>query len=492
MQSECWRQSGESTFKFRPDVTKRVRYVSSNIRWTGESAVFRTPSPSTNATEKARRIRSMHKIWKSFATIGFWIGLNVWSSVGLRCNWEEMLLVQCHWQWNASQYGVFKSYFSNSTARTYATKEIGLFDYTQFSIDQFTRLLGHPNIRSRCNVCKVFILLKKKKQLILIHVKHFHLMSLFSPSCFEQIPKPASAMKDSISINDFQVVTRFENFGGGWGYSGHSVEGIISLLIILMNFGKFWTFLNLELFSALRFSADSDIVLRKFSASICKIWWFEKCLIRSLFHWYHSWIRNVWRTRWIYLQDKSVWFGYGWRWVRKRWGTFVRNRWSSLWMPSAQVSFYTLIQLWIWINFNWFSPANTIYSCQSPSIWRPIAGIWFGHELPDHRGKSLNSFFGLNSMTLYHNFLTLWTCLVTVDRADKHRLPPRIKSFSISECRKKQTTAPMSILGKSHRFCTELWIKNQNYRLLTLTSIRCTKFRSNLQTLSQRIASKVW
>lgn len=45
-------------------------------------------------------------------------------------------------------------------------------------------------------------------------------------------------MKDSISVNDFQVVNRFENFGGGWGYSGHSLE-------------------------ALRFMADTDIVLRK-------------------------------------------------------------------------------------------------------------------------------------------------------------------------------------------------------------------------------------
>lgn len=33
-------------------------------------------------------------------------------------------------------------------------------------------------------------------------------------------------MKDSVLVNDFQTVTRFENFGGGWGYSGHSVEAI--------------------------------------------------------------------------------------------------------------------------------------------------------------------------------------------------------------------------------------------------------------------------
>lgn len=59
------------------------------------------------------------------------------------------------------------------------------------------------------------------------------------PSCFEQTPKPVdSAMKDSINVNDFQTVTRFENFGGGWGYSSHSCE-------------------------AIRFMADTDVVLGK-------------------------------------------------------------------------------------------------------------------------------------------------------------------------------------------------------------------------------------
>lgn len=45
-------------------------------------------------------------------------------------------------------------------------------------------------------------------------------------------------MKDSINMNDFQTVTRFENLGGGWGYSGQSVE-------------------------AIRFMADTDVVLSK-------------------------------------------------------------------------------------------------------------------------------------------------------------------------------------------------------------------------------------
>lgn len=57
------------------------------------------------------------------------------------------------------------------------------------------------------------------------------------PLCFEQTSKPAgSLMKDSMNLSDFQTVTRFENFGGGWGYSSHSVE-------------------------AIRFMADTDVVL---------------------------------------------------------------------------------------------------------------------------------------------------------------------------------------------------------------------------------------
>lgn len=36
--------------------------------------------------------------------------------------------------------------------------------------------------------------------------------------------------------NDFQSLTRFEKFGGGWGYSGHSIE-------------------------AIRFMADTDVIL---------------------------------------------------------------------------------------------------------------------------------------------------------------------------------------------------------------------------------------
>lgn len=45
-------------------------------------------------------------------------------------------------------------------------------------------------------------------------------------------------MKDSMSMNDFQSITRFDSLGGGWGYSGQSVE-------------------------AIRFMVDTDVVLGK-------------------------------------------------------------------------------------------------------------------------------------------------------------------------------------------------------------------------------------
>lgn len=58
------------------------------------------------------------------------------------------------------------------------------------------------------------------------------------PQCFEQVrPRPVSTAKESEN-SDFLTVSRFENFGGGWGYSGHSVE-------------------------AIRFMADTDIVICK-------------------------------------------------------------------------------------------------------------------------------------------------------------------------------------------------------------------------------------
>ncbi|XP_023291814.2 E3 ubiquitin-protein ligase highwire [Lucilia cuprina] len=59
------------------------------------------------------------------------------------------------------------------------------------------------------------------------------------PACFEDVtPKEANQNKDT-KDNQYQVVNRFDNFGGGWGYSGHSVE-------------------------AIRFSADTDVVIYGF------------------------------------------------------------------------------------------------------------------------------------------------------------------------------------------------------------------------------------
>lgn len=48
----------------------------------------------------------------------------------------------------------------------------------------------------------------------------------FRPGCFEQTtPQQINQAKES-QTNEYQTVNRFENFGGGWGYSGHSVEAI--------------------------------------------------------------------------------------------------------------------------------------------------------------------------------------------------------------------------------------------------------------------------
>ncbi|GAB0089308.1 E3 ubiquitin-protein ligase highwire [Sergentomyia squamirostris] len=59
------------------------------------------------------------------------------------------------------------------------------------------------------------------------------------PHCFETLVEQSiNSAKESAS-NEFQSVVRFENYGGGWGYSGHSVE-------------------------AIRFSADTDILIGGF------------------------------------------------------------------------------------------------------------------------------------------------------------------------------------------------------------------------------------
>lgn len=47
------------------------------------------------------------------------------------------------------------------------------------------------------------------------------------PNCFQQIrPRSSTSPTKESQNSDFQIVSRFENFGGGWGYSGHSVEAI--------------------------------------------------------------------------------------------------------------------------------------------------------------------------------------------------------------------------------------------------------------------------
>lgn len=64
----------------------------------------------------------------------------------------------------------------------------------------------------------------------------------FSPGCFEEIVPQKPHLAKELQNSEYQIVNRFDNFGGGWGYSGHSVE-------------------------AIRFSSDTDVM-------ICK--WFTK------------------------------------------------------------------------------------------------------------------------------------------------------------------------------------------------------------------------
>lgn len=65
------------------------------------------------------------------------------------------------------------------------------------------------------------------------------------PGCFEsdaETARTACDTADAVHVGPeaYQLVSRFENFGGGWGYSGHSVE-------------------------AIKFSADADIVVYGFA-----------------------------------------------------------------------------------------------------------------------------------------------------------------------------------------------------------------------------------
>lgn len=60
------------------------------------------------------------------------------------------------------------------------------------------------------------------------------------PRCFEQVRSRDTSPTKESQNSDYQLISRFDNFGGGWGYSGHSVE-------------------------AIRFMADADIVLYGFA-----------------------------------------------------------------------------------------------------------------------------------------------------------------------------------------------------------------------------------
>lgn len=59
------------------------------------------------------------------------------------------------------------------------------------------------------------------------------------PACFEDVSPKEDNQNKELKDNQYQICNRFDNFGGGWGYSGHSVE-------------------------AIRFSADTDVMICKY------------------------------------------------------------------------------------------------------------------------------------------------------------------------------------------------------------------------------------
>lgn len=66
--------------------------------------------------------------------------------------------------------------------------------------------------------------------------------SFTRPHCFEPPTQLNQNLLKEAQSNEYQIAGRFENFGGGWGYSGHSVEAIRFMSdtdILLGGFGMF-------------------------------------------------------------------------------------------------------------------------------------------------------------------------------------------------------------------------------------------------------------
>lgn len=79
-------------------------------------------------------------------------------------------------------------------------------------------------------------------KLFLFYKGHiFITFSLFSPGCFESESKDTKDASQSDN-DEWNTICRFENFGGGWGYSGNSVEAIRFMCdtdILISGFGMF-------------------------------------------------------------------------------------------------------------------------------------------------------------------------------------------------------------------------------------------------------------
>lgn len=98
----------------------------------------------------------------------------------------------------------------------------------------------------------------------------------------EEVEDRQLVTEKQYSREDFQTVNRFDSHGGGWGYSGHSIE-------------------------AIRFMADTDILLGKFGVF---------CLSFTVSISFKRWIWAFWWSWGVYRKDEIV--RYWSRWGRAR------------------------------------------------------------------------------------------------------------------------------------------------------------------------------
>lgn len=61
---------------------------------------------------------------------------------------------------------------------------------------------------------------------MLIAIWFIYVALFFHRPCMVECKRDSESSPIAPAKDDFQTVNRFESHGGGWGYSGHSVEAI--------------------------------------------------------------------------------------------------------------------------------------------------------------------------------------------------------------------------------------------------------------------------